>query len=204
MAGSPDSVLFDLGGVLFRYFPERRLERLVRTTGLAGDIIHGEIWASDYDQTCERGGLNAAQSHVEFCRRLDIEMSYTDFAAAMADAFEPDADVVGLARRVAAGHDVAVLTNNWEVVEEALVADYPELTDVFGPNLYFTWRFKARKPDPLVFETALERWGKRVEQVLFVDDSENNVAGAEAFGLEVHHFTDAVVLEAELRARGLI
>ena len=50
--------------------PERRLERLISMTGLPGARIHEEIWKSDYDETCERGDLNAAESHAEFCRRL--------------------------------------------------------------------------------------------------------------------------------------
>jgi len=40
---SPDSVLFDLGGVLFRYMPERRLERLNGMTDLPSARIHEKI-----------------------------------------------------------------------------------------------------------------------------------------------------------------
>ena len=49
-------------------------------TDLLGARIHGEIWDSDYDETCERGDLDVAESHAEFCRRLGVDMSYDGFA----------------------------------------------------------------------------------------------------------------------------
>lgn len=204
MAGSPDSVLFDLGGVIFRYLPERRLARLVQLTGLTGEHIHAAIWASDYDMICERGDLDAAESHREFNRRVGSDLSYEKFRAVMAHAFDPDPDVLGLVDRVAQDHDVALLTNNWAVVEEALVADYPELSAIFHEHLYFTWSLKGRKPDQAIFNTVLGRWGKSPSQVLFVDDSETNVAGGDGAGLATHRFTGAESLERELQRRGLI
>ena len=204
MSSSPDSVLFDLGGVLFHYMPERRLERLIEMTSLPGGRIQEEIWESNYDETCERGDLDAVESHAEFCGRLGIDVSYDSFRAAMAYAFEPNACVFELARRVATNHDVAILTNNWQAVEEALVADYPELACIFGQHLYFTWRLKGRKPDQAVFEKALHSWNKEPSQVLFIDDSEKNVTGGTDCGLHTHHFTGAEALENELWSRGLI
>ena len=105
MAESPDSVLFDLGGVLFRYMPESRLKHLIGMTGLSGAHIHEEIWKSDYDETCERGDLNAAESHPEFCHRHGVDLSYDGFRNAMAYAFEPDAAVFDLAHRIDANHE---------------------------------------------------------------------------------------------------
>ncbi len=204
MTGSPDSVLFDLGGVLFRYLPERRLARLAEMTGLAPETIHGAIWQSDFDQDCEAGKMGAAESHRSFCRLLGIEMDYAAFRQTMAYAFDPDPAVFELARAVAAGHGVAILTNNWEAVEEALVGDHPALGEIFGCHLYFTWRLGGRKPARAVFERCLAGWGKRAGQVLFVDDSEKNIAGARAAGLAVHHFTGAAALVDALQSLDLV
>ncbi len=123
--------------------PERRLKHLIGMTGLSGARIHEEIWKSDYDEACERGDLDAAESHTEFCRRPGVDISYDSFCSAMAYAFEPDAAVFDLAHRVAANHDVAMLTNNWQAVEEALVAGHPELARISGCHLYFTWRLRG-------------------------------------------------------------
>ena len=63
---------------------------------------------------------------------------------------------------------------------------------------------KLAKPDPAIYALAAERFGCDPQAMLFIDDSEANVASAIACGWQAHHFTDAVRLADELRERGLI
>jgi 2-haloacid dehalogenase len=63
---------------------------------------------------------------------------------------------------------------------------------------------KLQKPDPAIYALAAERFGHSPGAMLLIDDNADNVAGARACGWQVHHFTDAAGLAAELRERGLI
>ena len=63
---------------------------------------------------------------------------------------------------------------------------------------------KIAKPDPRIYQLAIDRFGVRAEHSLFVDDRLENVVSARNFGLQVHHFQDARTLEQDLRTRGLI
>lgn len=60
------------------------------------------------------------------------------------------------------------------------------------------------KPDPHIFELAAERFGHAPEAMLFIDDNAANIAAAAKLGWQVHHFTNAAGLAAELEARALI
>ena len=40
--------------------------------------------------------------------------------------------------------------------------------------------------------------------MLFIDDNRANIDAASALGWQVHHFTAAAALEADLRERGLL
>ena len=62
---------------------------------------------------------------------------------------------------------------------------------------------KLLKPDPAIYYLALDRFGLRPADALFVDDREINVEGALAVGMEAHLFTDADGLRARLEAEGL-
>ena len=42
------------------------------------------------------------------------------------------------------------------------------------------------------------------QAMLFIDDNPDNIASAEKCGWQVHHFTVAETLEADLAERGLI
>ncbi|MGX7926804.1 HAD-IA family hydrolase [Tsuneonella sp. HG094] len=63
---------------------------------------------------------------------------------------------------------------------------------------------RIAKPDPAIFELAARRFGHAPGAMLFVDDNAANVAAARDLGWQVHHFTQAGPLEADLARRGLI
>lgn len=63
---------------------------------------------------------------------------------------------------------------------------------------------KLVKPDPAIFRLAEHRFGYTAQEMLFIDDNVANVEGARAENWQVHHFTDAIALEQELKARHLL
>lgn len=63
---------------------------------------------------------------------------------------------------------------------------------------------KLTKPDPAIYRLALDRFGLKEGEGLFVDDSLANAEGARANGFHAHHFVDAPTLRAELEALGLL
>jgi 2-haloacid dehalogenase len=63
---------------------------------------------------------------------------------------------------------------------------------------------KIAKPDPAIYHLAEQRFGHVSSQMLFIDDNPANTEAAATLGWEVHLFTDAAALEADLTARGLI
>lgn len=63
---------------------------------------------------------------------------------------------------------------------------------------------KLMKPDPAIYFLALDRFGLKPADALFVDDRLINVEGAEAVGMKAHLFTDADGLRDRLAAEGLL
>ena len=42
---------------------------------------------------------------------------------------------------------------------------------------------RVMKPDPKIFQLALQRFGIKAEETVFIDDNPNNVTGANALGI---------------------
>ena len=61
----------------------------------------------------------------------------------------------------------------------------------------------VRKPEAAFYEELLTELGLTAEATLFVDDREDNVAGARAVGMRAHLFAGADDLRARLRDEGL-
>lgn len=88
-----------------------------------------------------------------------------------------------------------------------------EFWDVFRPtapifdlfqDIVVSGAEKLVKPDPAIYRLAIERFGIDPARALFIDDREDNVAGAIMCGLQGHVFRDHATLEAELIARGVL
>ncbi len=60
------------------------------------------------------------------------------------------------------------------------------------------------KPDPAIYYLALDRFGLKPEEALFVDDRQINVEGAEAVGMKAHLFTVAEDLRRRLEEEDLL
>lgn len=63
---------------------------------------------------------------------------------------------------------------------------------------------KLLKPEPEIYQLLLKRNGLRAEDCLFIDDNVDNVRGAEAVGMQAHHFVGADALRTELERYGLL
>jgi 2-haloacid dehalogenase len=63
---------------------------------------------------------------------------------------------------------------------------------------------KMVKPDAEIYQLALSRFGLAAGEAIFIDDSLPNVIAARDNGFVGHHFSDAVILRAELDQAGLL
>lgn len=61
---------------------------------------------------------------------------------------------------------------------------------------------KLMKPDPAIFQLAIDRFGIDPAGALFIDDVAANVASAESVGMIGHVFTGSARLEEDLVSRG--
>ena len=74
------------------------------------------------------------------------------------------------------------ITSNMDALHSAQMPDVP-ITRYFD-GMIFSAELKIRKPHKAFFEAALTRFGVKAEEVLFIDDLPENVAGAAACGIE--------------------
>ena len=109
-----------------------------------------------------------------------------------------------------------------EIVQELAERDVPlfaitnfgaEFWDMFRPTQPIFDRFqdiivsgveKLVKPDPAIYMLALQRFGLKSGEAIFIDDNHDNVISARENGFVAHHFTDADSLRRELIALDLL
>lgn len=96
------------------------------------------------------------------------------------------------------------------------MSNYPEwyklIDHKLGLSRYLSWTFVSctgamkglRKPDLDAFQSVVKSLGCSASDILLVDDRENNVKAARRCGIDGILFENAIQLENELRARGMV
>ena len=199
----PAAAVFDLGGVVFRYLPERRFDAFARATGRSPEDLRKCLMHSGYARSCDAGRLSGEAAYREGIRLLGQRMSFERFRHHWIAAFEPDPDVVALVRRLRRRLPVALLTNNSDLVRSGLEARHAEVMELFRPRL-FSADAGLLKPDPRLFRTLLDLLDLPPQQVTYVDDEPACVDAAASLGMQAWRFESASRLEAALRARELV
>jgi putative hydrolase of the HAD superfamily len=198
-----EAVLFDVNDVLYRYDRARRVARLAVLSGLSEAEVETAIWGSGYEDSGDGGAMGADAYLAGFGERLGFALSEDAWAEALRLAVTPMPETLKLATAAAARVRVGVLTNNNLLVKRAVDSVFPALRPIFGPNVFVSAEFGARKPEKAAYLGSLARLAAAAARTLFVDDSARNVEGAERAGLVGHLFRDAATLAEALEDLGL-
>ena len=173
-------LLVDLGGVLFSFDHEHRLNVLGECLALPPGRVDELLWQSGFSADCDAGRYrDAAAIRTQIRRITGYAGPDEHLDTAWCSAFRPDPDVIELLTRL--GGRRGVFTNNGPLEEEVLTRLYP---DAFGPfeHLFFCWRLTANKPDPAVYRQVTDLLAVPPGQISFADDRAENAQAALACG----------------------
>jgi epoxide hydrolase-like predicted phosphatase len=187
-----EAVLFDFGGV-FIDSPFPSFEAHSREMGWDPDRLMELMFGPlnrDTDHPwhkVERGELSmieARQEIIRLCREADFEVDpFVLLARAMVPQTRANPLVVDCVRELRrAGLKTGLLTNNALEIRERWRAVLP-LSELFD-DIVDSSEVGVRKPDPAIYELALERLGGLAPECsIFLDDLPANVEVAERLGM---------------------
>jgi glucose-1-phosphatase len=191
-------VVFDMDDVLCRYDRPKRVALLAALAGKRADDVRAAIWGSGFEHSSDAGALDAPSYLEGFGERIGYPLTLAEWIAARRASMTPDAAMLALAAQVKRTADVALLTNNGLLTRQTIGEIFPELSPLFGANLFCSAQFGAAKPDPVVFGRLCQRVGVPPYAALMIDDQEENVRGAEAAWWQGHWFQGIGGLVARL------
>jgi epoxide hydrolase-like predicted phosphatase len=193
------AVVWDLGGVILRTadwslrsqwedrlgLPRMQLTRLVFESDASrraslGQATDEDVWQS-VGEALHLDPPTLARLRRDYFARDQIDAALMEF-------------IRGLRSRVRVG----MITNAWPDIRRYLVSTWG-IADAFDP-LIVSAEVGLAKPDARIYQLALERLGIEPAAAVFVDDFEDNVAGARWVGMQAVHFTSTPQAITALRA----
>jgi len=198
------AVIFDIGNVLVRWEPRLLFRQLLPDEAAVEDFL-AEIGFAAWNLEQDRGRswdegvalLSTAYPHRAPLITAFVERWHETLPGLI------DGSVAILEELRAGGVPLYAITNYSGKTWAETVARFPRLRAAFR-DVVVSAHERVVKPDPAIYRICLERNGLRADEVVFIDDSEANVAGAAALGIDAIRFTDPPALRAALQARGLL
>jgi len=195
------NVVFDLGGVVFRWQPDVLVRGVFDDPRVREAVRTGILGHPDWIEL-DRGTISQDQAVARACRRtglaqLDVERLFR----AVPPHLTPVEATVALIRAVkTAGHRAYVLSNMHLASISHLEREY----DIWGlfDGAVISCRVRAVKPEPAIYEHLLNVHRLNAAETVFIDDREENLETASVFGIHPIRFVDAAQCRKALGALG--
>lgn len=202
MVTTSPTVVFDVGNVLLRWDPRHLYRRLIPDEARM-DWFMQNVCTAAWNIEQDRGrswadavALLVAQ-HPEWER--EIRAYDLDWHETVAGVIEDSVAI--LAELKDKGEKVYAITNFSREKWAESVIRFPFL-DTFD-GVIVSAHERLLKPEPAIYHALLERYGLTAGDCIFVDDSEKNIKGARAVGMQAIHFVEPIDLRAELKGLGV-
>ncbi|HEX8535016.1 MAG TPA: HAD family phosphatase [Allosphingosinicella sp.] len=201
---SVTAAVFDVGNVLYGWDPDSFLIRQIADDDARLRFIE-DIGLWEWHDTLD-GGRDFREAADELSEKFP---AYADLISAWGERFgetisDPVPGVHAIVEELdAKGVPLFAITNFsadfWKPFHEKERAFFSRFRDIVVSG-----EEKLLKPDPAIYFRALNRFGLKPAEALFIDDREINVEGARAVGMHAHLFVDADDLRLRLKAEGLL
>ena len=161
-------------------------------------VVHGSF---EFIELFDEGALTSREFYDRAVSLLGARVGYDEFVAAYIDVFSRNQPAIDLFKNLK-GRYKLILLSNTDPLRFGFVRDrFPDI--FFFDDYVLSYEVKALKPGPKIYREALNRAAAPPSSCVFVDDMEENIAGAAALGIRTIHYGSDTDLGRELRALGV-
>lgn len=192
------AAVFDIGGVFFPWPSPSFFARWASRLGMTPVDLQPRLWHGPDIEAANIGAITAE----EYCRRCAQRLAANEghVREIVETAFGGERlneVLVAYVRGLRAHVRVAALTNTWSFGR--VLIERRGITDLFDV-IVTSAEEGVRKPAAAIYEFTLRRLEVTADEVVFVDDSSENVAAARALGMRGIVFRSTEQAIAELDA----
>ncbi|MBU4387831.1 HAD family phosphatase [Candidatus Dependentiae bacterium] len=204
MKSNIEAIIFDFGGVMVNFVQLDSFQEQEARLGLQAGKLAEILWRSPDWRLAEVGAI----TDEEYWRRIGAQLglhtseAIRDFQQHLFRDAKTDPRMADLVRWLRGRYRTGLLSNASDILPR-LIRERYGLAGLFDVEVVSALVGLA-KPDPAIYQLALERLGAAPEVTVFVDDYEPNVEAAAALGIRGIHFVGYEALIPALQKQGVI
>ena len=176
------AIFFDLGGVIVRTEYQAPREHLAERLNTTYEDLNRIVFESDTSRQASVGSITTEAHWDAVTRRLGRRPSETKtireefFAGDIVDL-----SLLAFIRSLRPRYKTGVISNAWPDLRQYLAEKKAD--DAFDA-LIISAEVGVMKPEPKIYQLALDQLGVKAREAAFVDDTPVNVDAARALGMQ--------------------
>lgn len=204
MSQTIKAIIFDFGNVLLEWNPRHIYRRYFPDDEAAMEQFLHEVDFMNWNAQQDKGRPfteGVAVLSRQFPHYSDLIQAYHDhWRESIGDPVHGTVDLLIELKK--AGYPVYGLSN-WSAETFPLVREKYEFFGLLD-DIILSGEVRSIKPEPRIFEVALQRIGRSAQECLFIDDAPANVEQAQKMGFVTVQFRSPEQLEVALHRMGLL
>lgn len=194
-------IIFDYGGVISTFDYREFFRRIGIPSGRSVEELNTLVGRSDLPRRYEAGEIPSGDFYREICGLCGFTASEEEFASAFSTIFTLVEPTIRLIRTLSRTYRLGLLsnTNQWHFERHIRGTEVFPLFDA----VTLSFQVKALKPEEGIYRDALARIALGPQECVFIDDLEENVAGARRVNLHAIRYVGHESLVASLAELGV-
>jgi HAD superfamily hydrolase (TIGR01509 family) len=191
-------ICFDLGRVLADFDWHDAVREMARFSGADERSIYDIVTSSPLALEYELGKIDSQTFFKSLKKTMSFQESADELRRLWDDIFTPIDHNIRIAGSLRRHHRLGLLSNTNES-HVAHIRSQFRFLELFS-SCVFSYETGSLKPDRDIYQKAEKRFQAAASEILFIDDMEVNVRGAQAAGWKAIHFEKGINLQQELES----
>jgi putative hydrolase of the HAD superfamily len=197
------NIVFDLGGVVFRWQPEKIIRHVFQDKKKQDLVRSGIIEHADWLEL-DRGTLSLDQAIARGTSRTGLPREEVEkLFNAVPQSLTPIEETIDLIRTIRGLNNRLFVLSNMHAASISYLEKRHKIWDLFD-GVVISSRIQKVKPEIEIYEYLLAVHRLNAAETVFIDDMSENLAGASQVGIQTIRFVDADQCRKDLMSLGCI
>ena len=193
-------IIFDLGNVIV-FVNHMEICASISRWGGSQKELYQYIFKEGIEEEIDKGTLTLQDFFIRLQTRFDLSLDFDQFKQVWSSGFVPNREIFPLINVLKSHYRLCLLSNTNQIHFEAIQRDVPILSEFEA--FFLSFQIGVRKPDPAIFQKAIEFVKVMPEECVYIDDMESFIDAAKGLGMNGIVFKDVPNLINRLGTLGI-
>ncbi|OGX50406.1 MAG: hypothetical protein A3G37_01290 [Omnitrophica WOR_2 bacterium RIFCSPLOWO2_12_FULL_46_30] len=199
------AIIFDLGNVLVGFDHRIAVRRILKHTSKPEREIYDLFFDSGLTREFEKGKITPGEFFKQVKSLLELKLELKEFLPIWNEIFFSKPESEEFIVSLNSGLKLVLLSNINKLHYDYIRNAFSSAIALFGPgNVIPSYITGFVKPEREIYNLAIRKTGRPIENIVYVDDRRDLVEAARGYGLRAVQFQNIEQLRQEFQNLGVI